>query len=135
MVVCRFAFGAIACGYFAGRVGLVQEIWGRRVSSARSSSRVWASSSLDADWQALRPLLALATWAAFALEGLAPILLWVPRVGTPWATALLLLHAGLEIVDNQGSWQILMGASLLYFLPAPWVARWLPFRAGDRSAG
>jgi hypothetical protein len=89
----------------------------------------------DADWQALRPLLALATWAAFALEGLAPILLWVPRVGTPWALALLLLHAGLEIVDNHGSWQILMGASLLCFLPAPWVARWLPFRAAAAGAG
>jgi hypothetical protein len=52
----------------------------------------------------------------------------VPGLGTLWALLLLGLHAGLELVDNHGSWQLLMGASLLTFLPAPWVARLLPFR-------
>jgi len=87
----------------------------------------------DLDWQAWKPALALATWAALAAEGLAPLLLWVPRVGALWALALLGLHAGLELVDNHGSWQLLMGAALLTFLPARWVARWLPFR-GARGA-
>jgi hypothetical protein len=88
----------------------------------------------DADWQAWKPLLAFATWAALAAEGLAPILLWLPRVGAWWALALLALHAGLEAVDNHGSWQLLMGAALLCFLPAPWVARILPFRSARAAA-
>ena len=88
----------------------------------------------DADWQAWKVPLALACWAALALEGLAPVLLWVPRVGALWALGLLALHAGLELVDNHGSWQLLMGASLTCFLPAPWLARVLPFRASARAA-
>jgi hypothetical protein len=106
--------------------------WQGEASFAAVSDLFYAR--FDVDWQALRPLLALATWAALAFEGLAPILLWAPRVGAVWALALLALHAGLEIVDNHGSWQLLMGASLLCFLPAPWVARLLPFRSAPPAA-
>ena len=82
----------------------------------------------DVDWQPWKGLLAVGTWAALAFEGLAPVLLWIPRVGPVWALGLLTLHAGLEVVDNHGSWQLLMGAALLTFLPAPWLARLLPRR-------
>ena len=40
----------------------------------------------------------------------------------------------LAVVDNHGSWQLLMGAALLCFLPAPWVARILPFRRAHGAA-
>jgi hypothetical protein len=87
----------------------------------------------EVDWQAVKPALEAATYAALALEALAPLLLWLPGIGPLWALALLALHAGLEIVDNHGSWQLLMGAALLTFLPPPWLARCLPRRA--RPAG
>ena len=77
----------------------------------------------DVDWQPWKPLLEAATFAALALEALAPVMLWLPRVGTAWALALLALHAGLELSSNHGSWQLLMGAALLTFLPAPWLSR------------
>jgi hypothetical protein len=77
----------------------------------------------DLDWQPWKPLLEVATYAAFALEALAPILLWLPGIGSAWALGLLALHAGLELANNHGSWQILMGAALLTFLPAAWITR------------
>jgi hypothetical protein len=80
----------------------------------------------DVDWQPWKPLLEAATYAAFALEALAPLLLWVPRVGSAWAILLLMLHAGLELTSNHGGWQILMGAALLTFLPAAWLSRLIP---------
>lgn len=90
---------------------------------------------LDVDWQPWKPLLAAATWAALALEALAPILLWVPRLGTAWAVALLALHAGLELANNHGSWQLLMGAALLTFLPAAWLAPRATGSTGSHGTG
>jgi hypothetical protein len=88
----------------------------------------------DVDWQPWKPLLEAATYAAFALEALAPILLWLPGVGTAWALGLLALHAGLELTSNHGSWQILMAAALVTFLPAGWLARSHPARTSTRSS-
>jgi hypothetical protein len=105
--------------------------WGGEATFAAVSDLFYAR--FDLDWQPMKPLLEAATYAAFALEGLAPLALWLPRVGALWAFGLLALHAGLEIVDNHGSWQLLMGAALLTFLPPAWLARVLP-RARAASA-
>jgi len=70
------------------------------------------------DWGPLKPLLAVGTYAAFALEGLAPILLWVPRIGPWWAYGLIAMHSVLELTTNLGWWSHVMIASLLSFLPA-----------------
>ncbi len=87
----------------------------------------------DVDWQPWKPLLEAATYAAFALEALAPVLLWVPGIASAWALGLLALHAGLELTNNHGSWQLLMGAALLTFLPAAWLVRVFPARHGSGS--
>jgi hypothetical protein len=100
--------------------------WSGEATFAAVSDLFYAR--FDLDWQPWKGPLAAATFAALALEGLAPVALWIPRVGPLWALALLALHAGLEIVDNHGSWQLLMGAAVLTFLPAPWLARLAPRR-------
>jgi hypothetical protein len=69
------------------------------------------------DWRPFQPLLAAATWATFALEPLAPLLLWTRRIGPAWAYALIAMHAGLELATNVGWWSFVMGAALLAFLP------------------
>lgn len=73
------------------------------------------------DWQPWKPLLSLATWGAFALEPLAPVLLWIPRIGPLWAYALIAMHTGLELTTNIGWWSYVMVASLLCFLPTAHV--------------
>jgi hypothetical protein len=98
--------------------------WSGEATFAAVSDLFYARFALD--WQSWKPLLAAGTWAALAFEGLAPLMLWLPRVGPVWALALLGLHAGLELVDNHGSWQILMGGALLAFLPPAWLACVLP---------
>jgi hypothetical protein len=98
--------------------------WAGEATFASVSDLFYAR--FDFDWQAMKPLLEVATYAALALEGLAPLVLWLPRIGPVWALALLALHAGLEVVDNHGSWQFLMGAALLTFLPPAWLARLAP---------
>jgi hypothetical protein len=72
------------------------------------------------------PLLVLLTWAVFLLEPLAAIFLWVPRLRTLCALALIAMHVVLEILTNVGWWNFIMIAGLLAFLPPPWVARALP---------
>lgn len=78
------------------------------------------------DWSAFAPVLALATWAAVVLEGFAPFLLWVPRVGKLWAWGLVAMHASLAVVIHEEiwSWSAIMIGGLLAFLfsdaaPAP----------------
>jgi hypothetical protein len=68
-------------------------------------------------WQPLKPLLVLGTYAAFVLEGLAPIVLWMGRLGTLWAYLLIAMHATLELTTNLGWWSHIMIASLLCFVP------------------
>lgn len=70
------------------------------------------------DWQPFKPLLSVGTYAAFVLEGLAPVLLWVPRLGPLWAYGLVAMHLGIELTTNVGWWSHIMIASLLAFLPA-----------------
>jgi len=76
------------------------------------------SSRVAIDWSAAAPLLMLLTWAALVLEGLAPILLWVPRVRRFWAGALALFHAGLAVLLHieVWAWSGVMIAGLLAFL-------------------
>lgn len=77
------------------------------------------------------PALSLLTWAVFLLEPLASILLWVPRVRTLCALALIAMHVVLEILTNVGWWNFIMIGGLLAFLPPTWVARLLPGRASE----
>jgi hypothetical protein len=69
------------------------------------------------DWRPLRPVLALMSWGALALEASAPFLLWLRRVG-PWvAYGLVAMHLGLEALTLVGYWNFVMIASLSAFLP------------------
>jgi hypothetical protein len=76
------------------------------------------SSRVAVDWSAVAPALALLTWSALVLEGLAPFLLWVPRVRRAWAAALLALHVGLAVLLHLEvwAWSGVMAAGLLAFL-------------------
>ena len=69
------------------------------------------------DWGPVKPLLWLGTYLAFALEGLAPLLLWIPRIGPLWAYGLIAMHLVLELTTNLGWWSQTMIASLFCFLP------------------
>ena len=75
-------------------------------------------SRIAIDWSAVAPLLMLGTWAALALEGLAPVLLWLPRVRRAWALALIGLHATLGVLTHIEiwAWSAIMIAGLLAFL-------------------
>jgi len=80
-----------------------------------------AASRFAFDWSALAPLLAVANWAALVLEGLAPFLLWVPRVGRVWAGALVLLHLGLALLLHMEVWAwsgVMVGGILAFLLDA-----------------
>ncbi len=67
-------------------------------------------------WEALRPLLALGTWGALALEVGAPIALWLPRIGRLWALGLVGPHVSLELLTNVGAWNFVMVSGALCFL-------------------
>lgn len=87
------------------------------------------SSRLAIDWSPLAPALAALTWAALVLEGLAPVLLWAPRMRRYWAGALALFHAALAPLLHMEvwCWSVVMIAGLLAFLlpdeAAPAAAR------------
>jgi hypothetical protein len=68
------------------------------------------------DWSALRPLLTLGAWGALALEVVAPVLLWVPRIGVAVGIGLVALHLGIELLTNVGWWNAVMIAGVLTFL-------------------
>jgi HTTM domain len=85
----------------------------------------------DADWHGWIPLLAPLSYVAFLAEPLAPVLLWLPGLGTVMALLLMGLHLGLEICGRLGWWQWLMMTALLVFLPPRWLERALsPLRRG-----
>jgi hypothetical protein len=86
------------------------------------------------DLELFMPALALLSYAVFLLEPLAAVLLWVPRVRTLCALALIAMHAILEILTNVGWWSFIMIGGLLTFLPPPWVARLLPARGGPTAS-
>lgn len=68
------------------------------------------------DVQFLKPVLLFSTYAAWSLEGLGVVLLWVPRFGPWWALGCLSMHVGLEVADTVGWWQFTMGTALFSFL-------------------
>jgi hypothetical protein len=70
----------------------------------------------------------------FLLEPLAAFLLFVPRVRTLCALALIAMHVILEVLTNVGWWNFIMIAGLLTFLPAPWQSGLLPRFGGVRSS-
>lgn len=72
------------------------------------------------------PALMLLTWAVFLLEPLAALFLWIPRLRTLCALALIAMHVVLEILTNVGWWNFIMISGLLAFLPVSWVTRLLP---------
>lgn len=75
------------------------------------------------DWTPWKPLLALGTWGALALEVAAPIALWIPRLRQLCALGLIGLHLGIELLTNVGGWNFVMISGALCFL--------LPLRPGD----
>jgi hypothetical protein len=106
----------VCCMYVAAAWSrLDKESWltGELVFVALSGA---THSRLAIDWDAWRPLLALGTWGALALEVSAPVLLWVPRVGAAVALGLVGLHASLELLTNVGWWNAVMIAGALTFL-------------------
>ena len=88
------------------------------------SSQLFSRFTLDL--QGFRPLLTLLAYAVFLLEPLAAVALWIPRLRTLCALALLAMHVSLEILTNVGWWNYLMIGGLLAFLPPAWLVRCLP---------
>ncbi len=80
------------------------------------------------DLEFFMPALLLLSFATFLLEPLAAFVLWIPRVRTLCALALIAMHLILEVLTNVGWWNYIMIGGLLAFLPPPWVARLLPGR-------
>lgn len=78
------------------------------------------------DLHAWKPALRLLSYAVFLLEPAAAFLLWIPKVRTLCALALLAMHGILELLTNVGWWNPLMVAGLVTFLPPAWVARATP---------
>jgi hypothetical protein len=80
----------------------------------------------DLDLQALRTALLLLSYGVFLLEPIAAVALWIPRLRTLCALALLAMHVVLELLTNVGWWNYIMIGGLLAFLPPPWVERVIP---------
>jgi len=74
----------------------------------------------DVDWLPWLPALRLLTWGVYALEPVAPILLWVPRFRGVTVLALIGLHVGMELFTNADWWQPMMLSALAVFFP--WAA-------------
>ena len=78
------------------------------------------------DLHAWKPALLLLSYAVFALEPAAAVLLWIPRLRTLCALALIAMQVILEVLTNVGWWNHLMIAGLVTFLPPIWIARLTP---------
>jgi hypothetical protein len=77
------------------------------------------------DWHGLRPLLAVATYYALAIEPAATVLLPLRATRRWCALGLLALHLSIELFVDVGMWQFMMGAAVLGFLPDAWFG-WIP---------
>lgn len=111
-----------ACMYLAAGVSrLDKESWlyGDMVFVALSGT---THSRLAIDWTPWLPLLRIGAWGSLALEALAPVMLWLPRIGRYWALALMALHAALELTTNVGFWSHVMIGCLASFV-LPWPRR------------
>lgn len=86
------------------------------------------------DLQPWKPALLLLSRAVFVLEPAAALGLWVPRLRTFLALALIAMHVILEVLTNVGWWNFIMIGGLLTFLPPAWVCRLLP-GSPARAAG
>jgi hypothetical protein len=80
------------------------------------------------DLEFFMPALLLLSYSVFLLEPLAAFVLFLPKLRTLCALALIAMHLILEILTNVGWWNYIMIGGLLAFLPQPWVARLLPGR-------
>ncbi len=87
------------------------------------SSAIFAR--FDVDWYAWKSVLVPLCYVAFLLEPVAAFALWVPRLRTACALALLALHVTLELLTNVGWWNFVMAGGVACFLPTPWLARLL----------
>lgn len=111
-------------------------IYGEIVYEALSNA--WYTRLPGVDFQPVKPLLSLATWATEAAELSAPIALWIPRLRPYWVLALITLHAGLQVGASVGWWQPMMIAGLVSFVDPAQVsagaARWRAWRAARAAA-
>lgn len=111
--------------YFTSFARIDDPEWlGGRALYLALARTLYTKFNLDLDL--LAPALMLLCYAVFVLEPVAVVLLWIPRIRTLCALALLAMHVTLEILTNVGWWNYLMIGGLLPFLPTPWVARFLP---------
>lgn len=83
-------------------------------------------SRFDIDWYAWKAALVPLAYATFVLEPVAAFALWIPRLRTICALALLAMHAILELFTNVGWWNFMMAGGVACFLPAAWLSRLLP---------
>ena len=88
------------------------------------SSAIFAR--FDVDWYAWKSVLVPLCYVAFLLEPVAAFALWVPRLRTACALALLAMHLTLELLTNVGWWNFVMAGGVACFLPTSWLARLLP---------
>jgi hypothetical protein len=80
----------------------------------------------DLDLQPWKPALLLLSRAVFLLEPAASLGLWIPRLRTLFALALIAMHLILEVLTNVGWWNFIMIGGLLTFLPPAWLRPLLP---------
>jgi hypothetical protein len=83
----------------------------------------------DLSWQALQPLLTLATYYALAIEPAATLLLPIRATRRWCALALIALHLGIELMADIGMWQLMMATAVCAFLPDAWFG-WIPGLGG-----
>ena len=77
---------------------------------------------IDVNWLPYRGLLHAVSLGPLVLEAIAPIALWLPRVGPLVALGLMAMHLGIELTANVGWWQLMMMTVLTTFLPTAWLA-------------
>ena len=81
------------------------------------------SGRFDFDWFVMADWLRPLSYGAFALEPLAPFLLWVRKI-RPWMVlGLMAMHVALEIFSDVDWWQYMMIPLLTVFLPTEWLTR------------
>lgn len=97
--------------------------WIRGEMVYEAMSNTWYSRLPLVDFQPLKPILALATWATELLELTAPVALWFRRTRRWWLVGLIALHGGLHLGASVGFWQPMMIGALLCFVDPAAVQR------------
>ena len=75
------------------------------------------------DWDAYKPILALANWGAWALELFAPLGLMWNKTRLWFALGLATMHFGLELTSTIGWWQFMMLILLFAYYPEKWSSQ------------